>query len=104
MGWDGKDRAVEDDSGGFGLSSWELAKSRAALQLITTNGNEVGPEILGVKSQDFGTFLSVYFEIPKNHGKCSIECSRNQAQESSRDGGHFSVTVTQRGRVQCLKT
>ena len=40
MGWDGKDRAVEDDSGGFGLSSWELAKSRAALQLITTNGNE----------------------------------------------------------------
>lgn len=40
MGWDGKDRAVEDDSGGLGLSSWELAKSRAALQLITTNGNE----------------------------------------------------------------
>lgn len=29
------------------------------------------------------------FEFPRNHGKCRMECSRNQLQESSREGGRF---------------
>ena len=44
------------------------------------------------------------FEFPRYHGKCSMECSRNQLQESSREGGCFLGHCNSEDRVQYLKT